>query len=297
MDNGIHCNELCRWKNRYCRIAYQRPLVNIYYIKNIDNCQDNLNRFKLLALTNVKNYVKINENTKGDMVMIYEGIKFEPIYNTTTNKQVGWSAKTRLQHVTHVVIPDVLNALPVLEIAPYVWANDNIETLQIPSTIETIGFRAFWKCSSLHTVTIYESDYGKKPCTLSLCGDAFSGCTELKCINGDVMLKLLGIGAFKNCLNLNLSSNTPIYGNLTTAAFLGCQSLKRVYVVGEAVCFSHTALLNCKNLEQIFLDCDNVDFGSRGLSILQDKQFVCKRNCNVMDLVYLGCNVILDIAT
>ena len=224
--------------------------------------------------------------------MVFEGINYEAIMNVLTKEQIGWSAKTRICNIQHVVIPDCLNGLPVLELGPYLFSKDNLETVQIPSTVEIIGFRAFIECPNLHTVTIYQSDKGKET-SLRLYGDVFKHCINLKKINGKKSLKFLGTGVFSNCKKLNLSLDTPIYGDIPTAAFFKCEALKNVQIVGQNVHISPTAFRGCNELKRIILDCDSVDFGDKCFNVIKDKQFLCVNECNAVDLAYLGLNVIV----
>ena len=228
---------------------------------------------------------------KRGIIMVFEGIVFEAIYHALSQQQMGWSAKTKVQKMAHVVLPDCLNGLPVLEIGPYLFANDDtLETIQLPSTILTIGFRAFMECEKLHTVTIYQSDKGSCD-TLALYGNAFKNCANLSKFNGEKLIKFLGTGVFGKCTNLNFSADIHILGDIPTATFHMCHELNDISILGETVHISPTAFHGCKKLKRVYLDCDGLEFESKGLSVLKDKQFVCLNDCKAIELAYLGLNV------
>ena len=102
--------------------------------------------------------------------MVCEGIIYEPIYDYKKT-QMGWAAKVRVFNLKNVFIPEHLDNMPVLEIGPYLFANDDVEFVSMPSSILTIGFGAFKDCKHLQKIKIYPSEKGDKSDVLKLYGN------------------------------------------------------------------------------------------------------------------------------
>ena len=118
-----------------------------------------------------------------------------------------------------------------------------LESIEIPDTVETIGYCAFNGATGLKSVILHEglktiNHDAFNGCTnLSILNipnsvttieaDTFNGCTNLASVNLPADLVTLGNGAFRNCTAL-AKINIPASLNDTNAPFSGCTNLKTI---------------------------------------------------------------------
>lgn len=119
-----------------------------------------------------------------------------------------------------------LEGIPIVGIGENALYNDTkINSLSLPSSIERVKSRAFWKASNLKNVTF--ADKGKGLKTIGMY--AFADCSSLESID------------------LSNSSITEIPAN----AFSNCTSLKTVKLPSTVTKIADDAFANCKKLEEI----------------------------------------------
>ena len=180
---------------------------------------------------------------------------------------------------TEVVIPDVIDGLPVAYIDDSAFAyNKTIKKVTIPNTIEELNYGIFSNCSNLEEVHL--GDLETVPAL------AFANCKKLKRVYGNP--KFYGSMAFLNCTSLqkvsipngeapkcvNIGSNAfagcknlremTVYGaevtsdgmatyngNVDSSAFYGCKKLKKFEVLGAQMFVSYKAFYGCTSLEKV----------------------------------------------
>ena len=106
---------------------------------------------------------------------------------------------------------------------------ENINDIIIKN-ISVIGFQAFYRCSSLISISFQE------PLILTtIKGSAFSDCKKLKSISIPSSVQIINIGAFQNCSSLiSVSFQEPsnlnaIYGGV----FYECSKLKSLTILSN----------------------------------------------------------------
>lgn len=91
-----------------------------------------------------------------------------------------------------ITIPDYIDGYPVKEIMNLAFAyNDNVTSIIIPNTIESIGKSAFWDCGGIENIIIPSS-------VKSIGADAFSFCSNLSYVELNEGLETIGAEAFRN---------------------------------------------------------------------------------------------------
>lgn len=111
----------------------------------------------------------------------------------------GYAVVTGLERgvsLTDVVMPNIYNGLPVIEIASESFYKAPFETLTILKGITTIGTDAFSYCASLTGVTIQNG-------VTTIGGYSFSHCTKLAYISIPASVTAIDMSAFYNCSSLN----------------------------------------------------------------------------------------------
>ncbi len=138
--------------------------------------------------------------------------------------------------VSHLVIPDTIEGLPVTVIDWYAFENcTNLVSVTIPETVTHISRFAFVHCINLETVNLPSSLYAIEQY-------AFHDCP-----------KLCGISLPKNLVMLE------------TRAFSGCSSITELTVPASCAQIGDYAFLGCDALHSVTFESDTVILGERSL--------------------------------
>ena len=96
--------------------------------------------------------------------------------------------------------------------------NDNLISIIIPNSVESIDYQAFSDCSSLTSVTIPNN-------VTSIGGYAFFNCSSLTNITIGSGITSIGVYAFRNCSSLtNITIGSKV-NTINDGAFAGCSNL------------------------------------------------------------------------
>jgi len=141
---------------------------------------------------------------------IHEGFIYEIIddRSVTITKYLG--------NESNVVIPSVINSLPVTAIGYSVFSwNKNLENITIPSTVTVIGDEAFYNCENLSNIII--------PSSVRLIGEmAFYFCESITTVNIPSSVITIRDAAFSFCrdlININVDSRNPNYRSIDGVLF------------------------------------------------------------------------------
>lgn len=235
----------------------------------------------LLALF-VARPVKAEDNVyNGDGYSLkYIAIKNPPEGEEKRAIVIGLTDGT-LDYTGHVNIPSKIENLPVRHIGVYDRMSNRVgfpkvSSIDIPSSVRTIGRSSFYGNSNLTNVKIARGGLTE------ILSEAFRGCVALKNIELPTTLTSIGSSAFESCEGLESivfpESVTDLQGclsnctsltevalpkSLTTLGagmFIGCTSLRRVVVWeggdGMSVPAAYlkipaSTFLGCKNLEEV----------------------------------------------
>lgn len=235
----------------------------------------------LLALF-VARPVKAEDNVyNGDGYSLkYIAIKNPPEGEEKRAIVIGLTDGT-LDYTGHVNIPSKIENLPVRHIGVYDRMSNRVgfpkvSSIDIPSSVRTIGRGSFYGNSNLTNVKIARGGLTE------ILSEAFRGCVALKNIELPTTLTSIGPSAFESCEGLESivfpESVTDLQGclsnctsltevalpkSLTTLGagmFIGCTSLRRAVVWEGGAGMSAPAaylkipastFLGCKNLEEV----------------------------------------------
>lgn len=158
-----------------------------------------------------------------------------------------------------VVIPGTINDNPVTAIGADTFIEKNIESVTIPSSVTSIGSRAFYNCDSLSSVT-----FGKDSQLTSIGNIAFYKCTSLTSVTIPSRVTSIGDGSFDYCTSLTsimVDENNTAYSSVDGVLFKnGGEELIKYpagktstsySIPGGVKSISYQAFSYCSSLESI----------------------------------------------
>lgn len=134
-----------------------------------------------------------------------------------------------------IIIPDMIDGLPVYIIGENAFAGSSIETIQISKNVAEIEDGAFSNCKKLKTVTFTDvKDTGDNIVTgngiIYLDRNTFSGCISLRSITLPDSVKLLEPYVFSECSSLTAINIPKGISEIPEGFCRGCTMLKDIYV-------------------------------------------------------------------
>jgi len=124
--------------------------------------------------------------------------------------------------------------------------NESIQSIKLPSSVKTIGNRAFKGCTNLREVICQNN-------TINHLGEyAFEDCYNLETISGSLAVNSIPQGAFKECKKLESISIVSEIGSYGIESFKGCQNLG-IIKTGQNTIPYHIG-------RGAFLGCDKVPY-------------------------------------
>lgn len=145
-----------------------------------------------------------------------------------------------------VVIPDMIDGLPVKSIGSKAFRWCTIKSIEISKKVQSIGERAFDDCSNLESIVI---PYGVK----SINSGTFAGCKSLKSVSIPKSVRQIGNDAFRECESLESLVIPNGVKELSGWAFMGCKNLKTISIPSTITYVSYGAFEDCSNLKGIRL--------------------------------------------
>ena len=221
-------------------------------------------------------------------------------------------------NLINAVIPSVVgyngHNYQVVRIADQAFSfAENLESIEIPNTITTIGAGAFYNCSSLTSITIPNS-------VTSIGNSAITGCANLLSVNISSSVKSIGTNNLKECPMLEqiwvdpentvydsrencnalikTSTNELLMGcntsfipstveSIADHAFYNFDGLKTITLPASVTKIGYQAFRDCDGLERVAINGQLSSFGAHafeGCSSLHDVQL-----CEGIQYISLNC--------
>ena len=196
--------------------------------------------------------------------LIYISIPKSVIY-LNGNPFAEWNGKLECLSPNFVYEDDVLFNKDKSRIISF--RNQNIESYVIPSSVTSIGDRAFSYCRSLSEIVIPSSVtsigdrafYGCSslseiviPSSVTSIGDsAFSYCRSLSEIVIPSSVTSIGKDAFSRCVSLSEIVIPSSVTSIGKGAFSYCDSLSEIVIPSSVTSIGDSAFYNCKSLDNL----------------------------------------------
>jgi hypothetical protein len=189
-------------------------------------------------------------------------------YNTDLGPSFSWSGGTFIRKTE----------------SPYIYAGVVTSIEEVPSpgnligatlghSVKSIGFRAFYDCTSVSSIAIPNS-------VRSIGNDAFYNCTSLTSIDIPNSVTSIGNGAFRNCSSL-ISIDIPnSVTSIGEGVFEGCTSLTSIDIPNSVTSIDDYAFSGCTSLSSITIPNSVTSIGDLAFN-----------NCPSFETVTLGNSV------
>ena len=122
--------------------------------------------------------------------------------------------------------------------------DDNLTNYTIRQGTRSIGYRAFYYCSSLQSVSIPKS-------VTSIGDDAFHDCSSLQSVSIPDSVKSIGRSVFRACISLQSVSIPKSVTSIGDSAFYYCPSLQSVTIPDSVTSIGDWAFGDCKSLQSV----------------------------------------------
>ena len=174
----------------------------------------------------------------GDYYYYYAG--YENVYRHTNNDIISEYSFIGCHSLKSVNIPSSVTSIGRCAFE----SCSSLTSVNIPSSVTVIGGRAFSGCSSLTSVNIPSS-------VTEIRESTFSGCSSLTSVNIPSSVKWIGEFTFNKCSSLtsvNIPSSVTVIGRY---AFSGCSSLTNVNIPSSVTEIRESTFLGCSSLTSV----------------------------------------------
>ena len=183
-----------------------------------------------------------NGKTATCAVTVAEALIFELTDNDSFYKVTGY-----LGNAKEYVIPEIYDGLRVIEISANAFKdNVTMESITIPSNVQTIGASAFEGCTNLKTINIPES-------VTKIESRTFYGCDSLQSITIHSKITEIGTYAFAKCSSLLSLTKEPGDTVIDDYAFTECVGLQTITIGAGEITIGNKAFNKCTGLKTAVL--------------------------------------------
>lgn len=193
-------------------------------------------------------------------------------------------------------IPQYIDGKEVTEIDLFAFFGDSFISFELPQSVDTIDYGAFYNCRNLKYLNMESTDLQ------FINAYAFYGCKNLKYVALPNSIEELGQKAFYGCSSIIYADieSVPLLGvNIGNAAFANCDSLKSTNILEYGKNIGNSVFKNCVSLEKVtisdyvnslgrrvFKGCDSltdvdIPYIGSNSQTLKNAQYLFGTDCNV----------------
>ena len=155
-----------------------------------------------------------------------------------------------------LTIPSIIKDCNVSVISNYAFYKcSSLTSITIPDSVTSIGSDAFYDCSSLTSINIPNS-------VTSISSYAFEGCSSLTSITIPDSVTSIGDSAFYKCSSLTSITIPDSVTSIGSSAFEYCSSLTSITIPNSVTSIGSNAFYSCSSLTSITIGDSVTSIGS-----------------------------------
>ena len=132
----------------------------------------------------------------------------------------------------------------------------SLQSVSIPKSVTSIGYRAFYYCPSLQSVTIPDS-------VTSIGDSAFKDCESLQSVTIPESVTSIGRRVFYGCSSLQSVTIPDSVTSIGDSAFESCSSLQSVTIPNSVTSIGDGAFESCSSLQSVAIPDSVTSIGCR----------------------------------
>ena len=194
-------------------------------------------------------------NCSSSLQLSIKSSKFELIDNSIIVDILKKEVISCLNNKNNIIIPSSVTSIGERAFERC----SSLQELAIPSSVTSIGKYAFWGCSSLQDLVV--------PPSVTSIGDcAFSGCSLLRELTIPSSVTSIGEYAFEGCSSLQELTIPSSVTSIGEYAFRGCSSLRELVIPSSVTSIGYAAFNNCSSLQELVIPSSVTSIEERAFS-------------------------------
>ena len=168
--------------------------------------------------------------------------------------------------------------------------DDNLTNYTIRQGTRCIGYKAFYYCTSLQSVSIPKS-------VTSIGDDAFHDCSSLQSVTIPDSVKSIGRSVFRACISLQSVSIPKSVTSIGYCAFSNCKSLQSVTIPDSVTSIGDWAFEDCKSLQSVSIPDSVTSIGDGAFADCSSLQSVTIPDSvtSIGDWAFINCSSLQSI--
>lgn len=204
--------------------------------------------------------------------------------NISSAYSMPW--RSYISSIRHVIIDEGITSIGYESF----FECENIESIEIPSTVKSIGESAFVWCSSLKELVIPEG-------VTEIKNSTFWGCESLKKLTLPSTLKKIGEEVFYSCDSLSSLVIPEGVTEIGELAFWDCKGIKKITIPSTVTKLNKDVFSGCSKLTSVTLPQTLTEIGEDAFDSCSalEKIIIPTGVKSIGDYAFYGCNSLFTV--